>query len=89
MASIQLSEIQDYVLGQHLTDWGDLSYDEVLAALRGDNTPEIDFADWSTTGLTPWEPFEGELPRYMATWISNGVYTLRRLMEKAGVVVVL
>lgn len=88
MASIQLSEIQDYVLGQHLTDWGDLSYDEVLDALRGDGTPEMDYADWSATGLTPWEPFEGELPRHMATWISNGVYTLRRLMERAGVIVV-
>jgi hypothetical protein len=85
MASIKLSEIQEYVLGQHLVDWGDKPYGEVMAAMRGDDKPGMDFADWPTTGVIPWEPFEDELPRYMVSWIGNGVYTLRRLMESAGV----
>ena len=88
MASIKLSEIQEYVLGQHLVDWGDKPYDEVMAAMRGDGKPEIDLVDWHATGVVPWEPFEDELPRYMVSWIGNGVYTLRRLMESAGVEVV-
>ena len=88
MASIKLSEIQEYVLGQHLTAWDDKPYDEVMAAMRGADSPEVDFADWSTTGIVPWEPFENELPRYLVSWIGNGVYTLRRLFESAGVEVV-
>jgi len=88
MASIKLSQIQDFALGQHLSDWGDLSYDEVMAAMRGDDKPEIDFTDWSTTGLIPWEPFEDALPRNMVSWISNTVYLLRGLFESAGVEVV-
>lgn len=85
MASIKLSEIQDYVLGQHLNEWGGMSYGEVMKALRGDGKPDGDFADWSATGVTPWEPFEENLPRYMVSWIENGVYTLTRLFESAGV----
>lgn len=85
MASIKLSEIQEYVLGQHLTAWDDMSYDQVMAAMRGDGKPEIDLVDWHATGVIPWEPFEDALPRNMVSWISNGVYTLRRLMESAGV----
>ena len=88
MASIKLSEIQEYVLGQHLTAWDDKSYDEVMAAMRGDDKPGMDLVDWSTTGVIPWEPFEDALPRNMVSWIGNGVYTLRRLFESAGVEVV-
>jgi hypothetical protein len=85
MASIKLSEIQQYVLGQHLNDWGDKPYDEVMAGMIGDDKPENDYAGWDATGVIPWEPFEDALPRNMVSWISNGVYTLRRLVESAGV----
>jgi len=85
MASIKLSEIQEYVLGQHLVDWGDKPYDEVMAAMRGDDKPENDYVGWNATGVIPWEPFEDALPRNMVSWIGNGVYTLRRLVESAGV----
>jgi len=88
MASINLSQIHEFALGQHLSEWGGKSYDEVMAAMRGADSPEVDFADWSATGVVPWEPFENELPRYLVSWIGNTVYILRGLFESAGVEVV-
>jgi len=85
MASIKLSEIQDFALGQHLSEWGGKPYDEVMAAMRGADQPEVDLADWSKTGVIPWEPFEDELPRYLVSWIGNTTYILRGLFESAGV----
>ena len=88
MASIKLSQIHEFALGQHLSDWGDKPYAEVMAAMRGDDKPGMDFVDWTITGVVPWEPFEDALPRNMVSWISNTVYLLRGLFESAGVEVV-
>jgi pullulanase/glycogen debranching enzyme len=88
MASIKLSQIHEFALGQHLSEWGGKPYDEVMAAMRGDDKPENDYAGWEITGVVPWEPFEDALPRNMVSWISNTVYLLRGLFESAGVEVV-
>jgi hypothetical protein len=88
MASIKLSQIHEFALGQHLSDWGDKPYAEVMAAMRGDDRPENDYVGWEITGVVPWEPFEDALPRNMVSWISNTVYLLRGLFESAGVEVV-
>jgi hypothetical protein len=88
MASIKLSQIHEFALGQHLSEWGDKPYAEVMAAMRGDDKPENDYAGWEITGVVPWEPFEDALPRNMVSWIGNTVYLLRGLFESAGVEVV-
>lgn len=85
MASIKLSQIHNFALGQHLSEWGDKPYDEVISAMVGVGQPEVDLADWSATGVIPWEPFEDYLPRYLVSWIGNTVYVLRGLFESAGV----
>lgn len=85
MASIKLSQIQEFALGQHLSEWGGKSYDEVMDSMRGADQPEVDFAGWESTGVVPWEPFEEELPRYLVSWIGNTVFILRELFESAGV----
>ncbi len=53
MASIKLSQIHEFALGQHLSDWGDKPYAEVMAAMRGDDKPESDYVGWEITGVVP------------------------------------
>lgn len=59
---------QQHALSQTLTDWNDLSYDEVISALRqGDGLDEYQ----DNESIVVWEKFDDEYGDYIADHIES------------------